>query len=204
MNAQLATLDPWQREVTAARVALVPATVADQEFAYQVKKAAEGADIAALWGWNESVQRQYQARDWAEKRPDIITCDGKPVGTLYARVEDGALQIRQFFIHPQYQNRGIGSRLLRRVLDRADADNRRAAVAHLVGNRVESLYRRFGFRTVRRENKFCFMEREPCAATGPSPGGGDASKPVQTRSMTAKARHVLPRVLRPKAGRESP
>ena len=142
-------------------VALAAATEDDREFSYQVKKAAEGAYIAAIWGWDEALQRHFQAEDWAARRPDIITYGGTPVGTLYAREEDGCMQIRQFFILPGYQNQGIGSCLLRRILAKADTDGMVSKVGFLEGNRVELLYRRFGFRLTGRQDRFCFMERRP-------------------------------------------
>jgi GNAT superfamily N-acetyltransferase len=143
------------------RVKTVPAAEEDQEFSYQVKKAAEGAYIAAIWGWDEHLQKEFHARDWEQKRPDIIEYDGTQIGTLYARNEEGCLHIRQFFILPEYQNRGIGSALLRRALAEADAAGRVTKVAFLAGNRVERLYDRFGFRLMSQRDHYCYMEREP-------------------------------------------
>ena len=142
-------------------VTLTPATDDDRDFSYQVKKAAEGDYIAAIWGWDEDFQRRFHARDWEERRPDIIRYDGQPIGTLYAREEEDGLHIRQFFILPEWQNKGIGSLLLRRILAKADREGLVAKGAFLVGNRVESLYRRFGFRLTSQRDSYCFMERQP-------------------------------------------
>jgi len=142
-------------------VTLTPATDDDREFSYQAKKAAEGDYITAIWGWNEQIQRRFHIRAWEERRPDIIRYDGKPVGTLYAREEEGCFHIRQFFILPEWQRKGIGSCLLERVLAQADRTGLVAKVAFLKGNRVQSLYERFGFRLTSQRDNFCFMQRQP-------------------------------------------
>lgn len=147
-------MDP--QEVTVA-----PATEDDREFSYQVKKAAEGSYIAAIWGWDEDFQRAFHAKDWQESRPDIIFCQGSRVGTIYVRQEEGTIHIRQFFILPAWQNRGIGSELLGRVVAKADSLGLVTKVAFLEGNRVRSLYERFGFRFTEQRDKYCLMERAP-------------------------------------------
>ena len=43
-------------------VVLRPATPADSEFCYQLHKAAMGDYVAAIWGWDEQVQRGLHAR----------------------------------------------------------------------------------------------------------------------------------------------
>lgn len=140
---------------------LVPAIEEEREFSFDVKRRAEGAYIKAIWGWDEDLQRRFHASDWEERRPEIIMYAGEPIGTMYVRNEDGPMFIRQFFILPLYQGRGIGSALVERALREADHAGRLAKVAFLEGNRVESLYRRFGFYITERRDKYCFMERAP-------------------------------------------
>ncbi len=144
-----------------AEILLAPATEDDREFSYQVKKMAEGAYITVIWGWDEERERQFHAKDWENRRPDVIKYRGERIGTMYVRDEEGAIWIRQFFILPEFQNRGIGSELLRRALAEADRLGCASNVAFLKGNPVESLYRRFGFRSAGHRDKFCFMERKP-------------------------------------------
>jgi hypothetical protein len=39
-----------------------PATTADSEFCFQLHKAAMGAYISAVWGWDDAVQHDFHAR----------------------------------------------------------------------------------------------------------------------------------------------
>ena len=90
-------------------IKLIPAEESHREFSYQVKKAAEGDYITQLWGWDEKAQRDFHTSDWQQKRPSIILYDNKPIGTIYILENDDYIQIGQFFILPEYQNKGIGS-----------------------------------------------------------------------------------------------
>lgn len=65
-------------------ITLATATEDDCEFSYQVKKAATGEYIEAIWGWDETVQRNYHAKAWKEIRPDVIEYNGKPIGRQFA------------------------------------------------------------------------------------------------------------------------
>ena len=53
---------------------LRPATQADYDFIYQVKKAALGPYVAATWGWDESFQRDYFAREFDPAEHQVIVC----------------------------------------------------------------------------------------------------------------------------------
>ena len=148
-------------------IKLIPADETHREFSYQVKKEAEGDYIISMFGWDEDVQRDFHARAWQEQKPDIITYDGKPIGTV-ATVEDGdCIEIGQFFILPEYQNKGIGTHLLKNILDEADRLSRNVTLKFLKNNRAESLYVRHGFRLVYTSEVAHHMERKA--------GGGSSS-----------------------------
>jgi len=130
-------------------IGLIPADETHKEFTYQVKKAAEGEYITLMFGWDEDVQRGFHAKAWQEQKPDIITYDGRPIGTIATIESEGCIEIGQFFILPEYQNRGIGTHLLKSILDRADGLGKNITLCFLKNNPVKSLYIRNGFRLVR-------------------------------------------------------
>jgi GNAT superfamily N-acetyltransferase len=141
----------------------------DYEFSYRVKKAAEGDLIGRTFGWDEAFQREFHNRQWTESRPSIIRLDGSAIGTVALAEGDGCVEIGQFFILPEYQNRGIGSSILLRALQRADEVNIVARLTLLSGNRAEALYRRNGFRPVEQTETLVHMERRPRQTSQPSP-----------------------------------
>ena len=130
-----------------------------REFSYRVKKAAEGDYITGMFGWDETKQRDFHSRDWEQKRPMIISFGSKPIGTIYIAENENYLEIGQFFILPEYQNKGIGTHVLSQILDRADRSGLTIKLAHLRNNPAAALYRRHGFKTVEDNEQFFFTER---------------------------------------------
>ena len=142
-------------------IKLIPADETHKEFSYQVKKAAEGEYIISMFGWDEDVQRGFHAKAWQEQKPDIITYEGEPIGTIAAIEREECIEIGQFFILLDYQNKGIGTYLLRSILDKADRLGKNVTLKFLKNNRVKSLYARHGFRLVRTGDAAHHMERTP-------------------------------------------
>jgi GNAT superfamily N-acetyltransferase len=140
---------------------ITPAEDSHREFSYQVKKAAMGDYITRKWGWDEEAQRDFHAQDWLNKRPRVILYDNKPIGTIYMVENEDHIEIGQFYIIPEYQNKGIGSHLFKGILDRADRCGLVTKLAYMHINPAASLYRRHGFKTVRSDDTFCFAERQP-------------------------------------------
>ena len=100
-------------------VALRPARPADSEFCYQLHKAAMGDYVAAIWGWDEQRQRDFHARGFAPGRWQIITANGADAGMLDVEYRRGEIYLGRIEILPDYQGRGIGSRLINALIDEA-------------------------------------------------------------------------------------
>ena len=141
-------------------IKLIPADETYREFSYQVKKAAEGEYITSMFDWDEDVQRSFHARAWQQQNPDIITYDGKLLGTIATIESEDCIEIGQFFILPDYQNKGIGTHLLKNILDKADQLGRNVTLKFLKNNPVKSLYIRNGFRVVDTNEILYYMERQ--------------------------------------------
>jgi GNAT superfamily N-acetyltransferase len=141
-------------------IKLIPADETHREFSYQVKKAAEGEYIALMFGWDEKIQRDFHAKAWQRQKPHIITHDGELIGTIATIESEDCVEIGQFFILPDYQNKGIGTHLLKGILDRADRSGKNVTLRFLKNNPVESLYTRNGFRVVRTDETLHYMERK--------------------------------------------
>jgi GNAT superfamily N-acetyltransferase len=146
--------------IDCSRIRLIAADETYREFSYQVKKAAEGEYIVSMFGWDEDIQRDFHARAWQEQKPDIITYDGKLIGTIATIESEDCIDIGQFFILPDYQHKGIGTYLLRGILEKADRLGKNVTLKFLTNNPVESLYVRHGFRLVHTSDVAHHMERK--------------------------------------------
>lgn len=151
----------------APNVDLRPATPDDDGFAFEVKRDAMGPYIAARWGWDEEVQRGFHIQRWAAKPWSIICADGRPVGTVSLHWQPNHLQFGEFYILAVHRRRGIGSRILERSLQQADARGIETRLEFLKWNPVGSLYLRHGFRVIAEDDIHYFAARSARAAQPP-------------------------------------
>jgi GNAT superfamily N-acetyltransferase len=138
-----------------------PATESDRGFAYEVKRAALGPYVEQVWGWDEPLQQTFQARSWEAGRPDIIVLDGEDAGTVQFVRRQADYLLGEFYLLPRYHRRGVGARLLRQMLDRADAEGVGVALQVIKINPARNLYERHGFRVVGETATHFLMERAP-------------------------------------------
>ena len=132
-------------------VALRPATPADSEFCYQLHKAAMGGYVTAIWGWDEQVQRGFHARAFNVDRWQIITVGGSDAGMLDVEYRPGEIYLSRIEIHPSYQGRGIGTRLVSALAAEARQKSHDLVLEVLaVNHRAQALYQRLGLTEVAR------------------------------------------------------
>jgi GNAT superfamily N-acetyltransferase len=138
---------------TKSAVTMRPATPADAEFCYQLHRAAMGACITAIWGWDEQVQRAFHARAFNAHRWQIITDGEADIGMLDVGYRPGEIYLSRIEIHPDHQGRGIGTRLISGLLDEAHQEGCDLVLDVLaVNRRAQALYRRLGLREVARHS----------------------------------------------------
>lgn len=75
--------------------------------------------------------------------------------------DKGYFSLSQFCVLPDWQRRGIGSRVLEMLLAEADRAGLVTRLACLPDNPARFLYRRYGFRQVSADGTFIYLEREP-------------------------------------------
>jgi ribosomal protein S18 acetylase RimI-like enzyme len=132
-------------------VALRSATSADSEFCFQLHKAAMGGYITAIWGWDEQRQRDFHARSFNPGRWQIITADGTDIGMIDVEHRPAEIYLSRIEISPDHQGRGIGTRLIRALLDEARQNGQDLVLDVLtVNHRAQALYQRLGMTEVAR------------------------------------------------------
>ncbi|TJZ94362.1 GNAT family N-acetyltransferase [Actinacidiphila oryziradicis] len=135
-------------------IGLRPATTADSEYCFQLHRAAMGAYITQIWGWDEHVQRDFHTGAFSPGRWQIITADGSEVGMLHVEHRPTEIYLARIELHPDHQERGIGSHLMRTLLHQARQQDRDLTLDVLVVNqRAQALYRRLGLHEVTRHGE---------------------------------------------------
>jgi GNAT superfamily N-acetyltransferase len=153
------------KKIDYSLIKFIPAGESHREFNDAIKESAYRGYIEELWGWDEKVIGEYNDRNWRDKRPRIILYDDRPIGTIYVKEDEESIEIEQFVLASEYQNRGIGTHILRDITARADRTGRTIKLNYLRMNPVASLYRRTGFRVVAEDEILYWAERKPGGKT---------------------------------------
>lgn len=127
-------------------VTLRRATADDHEFFFDLHKITLGPYVEQVWGWRDDDQRAHLRRTIDIDTTQVIVVNGEDVGRLNLAVTDHEVFLGLIEIAPSHQRRGIGSGVVRRVLDDAFAAGRTVRLNVLrVNTSAHRLYRRLGF-----------------------------------------------------------
>jgi ribosomal protein S18 acetylase RimI-like enzyme len=145
--------------MSSSEVSLRPATPEDVEFACHVsRETMRGHALATFGAWNEEEARQRCSRNISAGFTQIIELEGVQIGIYVVERAPDHVQLLQIFILPDYQRRGIGSRLIERLLAEARAASLPLRLRVLRVNPAFELYRRMGFQVVQETPERYFME----------------------------------------------
>jgi GNAT superfamily N-acetyltransferase len=153
---------------------LRPATADDVEPLAEIRAVALRPDLERLGRYDESRVRQRLRDSFTPAYTRIIEVDGTFAGSITMRPAD-RLWLEHFYLDPEYQGRGIGSGVLRSVLDQAAED---VWLNVLQGSLARKLYERHGFVVYSEDPVDVFMVlriSRPSQSPGPGglgPGGG--------------------------------
>ncbi len=132
--------------MTGGAIARREAREEDLEFLFLLLKAALGPYVEQTYGpWRDEEQRPrfFAATDPAAH--EIVELDGRPVGCLAVRRLPEEVKLQRVFLLPAYQNRGIGTQLVRGVLDEARSAGLPVRLRVFRVNPARHLYERLGF-----------------------------------------------------------
>ena len=93
----------------------------DSDFVFAIKKAAFREYVEQVEGWDDTHQRGLHNKRFDSQDFRIIQFQGNDIGFFSTSCTSDSFKIHQFFIYPEYQDRGIGSACMTRILADADA-----------------------------------------------------------------------------------
>jgi GNAT superfamily N-acetyltransferase len=157
---------------TLGTVALLrPCTEADDAFVYDVFCTTWESEVAALPNQNLAqhvlrIQHIAQERRFANRYPEydryIVVEDGESAGRLYVHETDSTMHVIDLTLLPRFQNRGIGTRIFRALLDHAAREGRSVTLRVPRRNvRAADLYASLGFHLVSLDDVDSFFEWTP-------------------------------------------
>lgn len=163
MNLRPATHEP---SVTLRRV-----NGSDGSFLFQVYASTRQEELAHV-GWGESqkqsflemqfqAQRRYYESEYPGAEFQVILAGGCPVGRLYVHRRENEIRIMDLALLPPSRRQGIGTRLLKAILDEGAQSNRRVTIHVEIFNPALQLYERLGFRRVATNGVYHLLQWMP-------------------------------------------
>jgi GNAT superfamily N-acetyltransferase len=113
------------------------------------------------FSWDETQQTvNFDARFIADE-VSIICLDGQDIGWMQIAESERELFLKQLFVHPTHQRRGIGTSLLQELIKRAAHTGKTVALGVVKGNPARWLYERHGFQVTSEDDYKVYMVIEP-------------------------------------------
>jgi len=136
-------------------VTLRPVQASDEAFLISVFASTRDAELALVpWSLEQkaafiAMQFRAQNADYAFRYPgaqhDIICADSVAVGRLFLARLDDQLRIADVAVLPEYQGKGIGAWVLRRIMDEAATLQKPVTVYVEINNPSLQWFERKGF-----------------------------------------------------------
>ena len=130
-----------------------------QELA-QVDWSIEQKEVFIRWQF-ESQETEYKQR-YPNARYDVILVDGNPAGRIWVGIDDKQIRLLDIAIIPQFQNQGVGTYLVKQLMDEAVQSNK--VLRHMVfmfNDEAHRFYERLGFVTFEEISGYRHMEFAP-------------------------------------------
>jgi ribosomal protein S18 acetylase RimI-like enzyme len=137
------------------------AAESDREFLYDLHCRTMRKVIETTWRWEDAWQRQEFDRRFGEHSVSVIDVDGRRAGGLFVETKPDSLYIHEIQVLPEYQGRGVGTAVLRDVIERAARRGLAVTLSVVSANPgAKRLYERLGFKVTDVHPPFFRMRRE--------------------------------------------
>jgi len=137
------------------------ATEADYGFLWAVHQATMKEHIERTSGWDDREQETWFRGRFDSAEMQVVLYNEERVGSISVDREPERITLTGIEIAPQYQRRGIGTWLVKRLLAEADAARIPVELRVLKGNPAKRLYERLGFVQVGEIEMLDAMRRNP-------------------------------------------
>ena len=143
-----------------------PVTAADFDSLAELRVAAMRASLEHLGRFDPVRARERLRNSFYPENTHRILCDSIPVGFYTFRPVPEGLRLEHLYVHPDFQNRGIGSQVLAKLL--AVAQNLPVHVGALRDSPSNRFYLRHGFTKVGESEWDITYRRASASSRAPS------------------------------------
>jgi ribosomal protein S18 acetylase RimI-like enzyme len=142
-TAPRGTMDRLPRE---AEFRLRPARPPDYSFALALYLDGARRHLSKIGRWDAPRLRARFRNGYKQAQTRIICVGEKAIGWMQVVEHVGRLYLRQLHLIRPYRGKGIGTRLIKELLRRAEAEGKPVTLDVMHGNPARRLYVRLGFR----------------------------------------------------------
>ena len=174
MDSEGAKMSPAEERA----VTLRPVTADDEEFLYEVYASSREEELAQVeWpgGMKETFLRMQlaaQRKEYEERYPDaeyaVVLVGGRPAGRIWITRPGDEIHLLDIALLPEFQNCGVGTVLLRRLMDEARGAG--LPLRHYVfvlNTEALRFYERLGFEVIGESGgAYRYMEWDPTKSAG--------------------------------------
>ncbi|MFE1982965.1 MULTISPECIES: GNAT family N-acetyltransferase [Streptomyces] len=143
--------------------ALRSAEQADVEVIAELRATVMRPDLERLGRFDERRVRRRLRESFSPGHTSVVIVGGDFAGCVTLRPAEDGLWLEHFYLVPDLQGRGLGSAVLRALLDRTDTDGLPVRLNVLQGSAARRLYERHGFTVEVQDPIDVFMVRRPGA-----------------------------------------
>jgi ribosomal protein S18 acetylase RimI-like enzyme len=149
-------------------ISLRPATAEDSDFLYDLHRAAMQHYVAQTWGWDEAWQRNNFRQHFNPAECQVITYQGRACGFVSVLERETEVFLKFIEVLPEYQNHGIGTAVIKSILEEAHRSGQPVGLQVLKVNPARALYGRLGFITTGETATHYLMKATPKQETRPN------------------------------------
>jgi len=160
---------------TGLKITVRPVVPGDYDFLLEVY-ATTRADEMAMVPWTDdqrlafvrsqfSAQQDHYGQKYPNARHDIILSNGRQVGYLYVARLEREIRIVDFTLLPTARNFGIGSYLLKQLLEESRRESKSTRIYVEEFNPSLNLFKRLGFNVSEQQGVHLLMEHTSAATT---------------------------------------
>jgi ribosomal protein S18 acetylase RimI-like enzyme len=128
-----------------SRVSLRPSRPDDYEFALRLYLDSTKRLLIELGRWDESRVVSRFKQGYKSDDVQVIRSGGADIGWIQTSNSADELHLDQLHIVDRFRNRGIGTRLIQELQDRAHSASKTVGLNVIRGNAAIALYCRLGF-----------------------------------------------------------
>ena len=157
-------------------VRLRPVSAEDEEFLVSVYASTRAEELAQVpWSdeqkaefvrWQFNLQRQDYQKNFPQTQYHVILVDDQPAGRIWISRDDDQIRLLDIALLDEFQNRGVGTVLLRRLID--EATRAKKSLQHMVfmlNTNARRFYERLGFVVTEELGAYLQMEWRKEGAT---------------------------------------